>query len=221
MWYSKYSPIPAFSPAIQIHFTGHDHWVTSTYLGQDVQIYDSSVGRRSKLTSSLEEQLSQIYTVAIRSGGLTVKQMPVQQQGNYRDCGVYSIAYAYHAALGDNLTCLQFDSALMRKHLIYCFTMEEFSPFPTKEGQISKRCTERKIFIPVYCLCSLPESYDKEMILCDTCEEWYHFKCVNIRNAPDNWTCPKCIWTYTCMFLLCIIVTYSFETTDFGRGHCK
>ena len=50
--------------------------------------------------------MSQMYRVAVRNGGLTVKQIPVQQQANYVGCGVYSIAYAYHAALGDELITL-------------------------------------------------------------------------------------------------------------------
>ena len=155
-----------------------------------MQLYDSLAG--TSLTSSLEVQMSQIYQVAIRNGVLTVKQMPVQQQGNHIDCGVYSIAYAYHAALGDELTTLHFDPAKIRKHLIDCFTVEKFSPFPTKKGQPPRRCTKRNIHICVYCICLLPESYDKEMIQCDMCQEWYHFKCVSIQTPPDNWACPKC-----------------------------
>ena len=40
--------------------------------------------------------------------------------------------------------------------------------------------------IPLCCICSLPESYDKKMIQCDVCKEWYHFKCVNIITAAGN-----------------------------------
>ena len=58
--------------------------------------------------------------------------MPVQQQAYYIDCGVYSIAYTYHAALGDELATLQCDSKKMRKHLIDCFTAEKLSPFSSE-----------------------------------------------------------------------------------------
>ena len=70
--------------------------------------------------------------MAVRNVGLTVKHRLVQQQANYIDFGVYSIAYGYHAALGDELTTLHFDSKKMRKHLIDCFAVEKLSPFPVK-----------------------------------------------------------------------------------------
>ena len=95
------------------------------------------------------------------------KQMPVHHQANYIDCVVYSIAYAYHAALGDELTTLHFDSKKMMKHLFDCFTAEEISPFPVKQGQPPIQCAERDIYIPLYCTCSLPKSYDEKMIQCD------------------------------------------------------
>ena len=164
--------------------------MTSAYFGKELQLYDSSAS--GKLTFSLEEQLSQIYQGAKKEWCPESETMPVQQQANTRDCGVYSIAYAYHAALGDDLTELHFDPVQMRRHLIHCFTSEEFSPFPVKEGQPSRRCIEKDIFIPLYCICSMPESYDKEMIQCDLCEQWYHFRCVKIRKDPGNWTCPRC-----------------------------
>ena len=36
--------LPFSLAAIQIHFTPKAHWVTSTYFGQQVQLYDSLVG---------------------------------------------------------------------------------------------------------------------------------------------------------------------------------
>ncbi|OQV23924.1 hypothetical protein BV898_02272 [Hypsibius exemplaris] len=46
-----------------------------------------------------------------------------------------------------------------------------------------------------YCpLCK--QEANEETICCDTCEEWYHFVCVNIVTAPgedEKWFCPTCM----------------------------
>ena len=66
---------------------------------------------------------------------LTVTRMPVQQQDGQSDCGVFSIASAYHAARGDDISWLHYDQSQMRKHLINCFEREELSPFPVVDTQ--------------------------------------------------------------------------------------
>ena len=151
MVYTLYSN----SLAIQIHYTDEFYWVTSKFYCQEVHLYDSFAS--SNLTSSLEIQLVQIYQAAAKDGGLDVKQMPVQQQVNNKDCGVYSIVFAYHAALGSDSSTLNLDNTRMSKHLIDCFDNEELSPFPTIcDNQSLEKCN-LKIFIflcivPVDCL---------------------------------------------------------------------
>lgn len=114
--------------AIQIHFTGQGHWVTSAYIGGEVRLYDSSVG--TVLSKSLKMQLKQMYQVAGKNGSLFVTEMPVQQQVNLTDCGIFSIVYAYHLAQGDEPSALDFDNKKLRQHLVKCFENEMLSPFP-------------------------------------------------------------------------------------------
>ena len=159
--------------------------MTSTCVGQETQLYDSFVS--SNLTSSLEVKLAQIYNALARNGLLMVTRMSIQQQINHIVCGVFNIAYAYHAALENDLSCLNFDCSRMRRHLIDCFYREELLPFRMQEDQLLKRCAVKNIVIPLYCICLLPESYDKEMIQCDVCGKWY------VTAAPESWTCFECI----------------------------
>ena len=91
---------------MQIHFTGADHWVTSQLIGREVWVYDS-LGADT-LTSSMNEQLAHIYKPFVANGGLLVSRMPVQQQKDGFDCGLFSIAFAYYAAAGDNIKRLNF-----------------------------------------------------------------------------------------------------------------
>jgi len=75
---------PVTHESVQIHYTGHFHWVTSCSIGGEIQVYDSrfAVG---PLSPSLQIQLAQIYRVSIQEEEdgdkfLTVKVPAVQQQ---------------------------------------------------------------------------------------------------------------------------------------------
>ena len=73
------------------------------------------------------------------------------------------------------------------------FTKRELSPFPQARKASVKMIKLFHIAIPSYCDCGGPDSMD-EMIQCDSCDQWWHFKCVNIKEAPNNsWYCSKCI----------------------------
>ncbi len=55
----------------------------------------------------------------------------MQQQDGASDCGLFAIAFAVHAALGDNVSQVTFDQPQMRKHSIKCFMNKKMLPFPT------------------------------------------------------------------------------------------
>ena len=119
--------------------------------------------------------------------------MAVQQQEGAADCGLFSIAYAYHAARGDDVSQLHFHQAAMREHLVTCFEQEELSPFPLAEHTARRVvCRSKHLFVHTYCVCGMPESFDSEMVQCEVCEGWFHFKCMHIRTAPEHWSCNTC-----------------------------
>lgn len=52
----------------------------------------------------------------------------------------------------------------------------------------------------LWCICKQPHN-NRFMICCDTCEDWFHGKCVNVTKAMGQlmeqqgkeWMCPNCI----------------------------
>ena len=62
-----------------------------------------------------------------------------------------------------------------------CFENEKLRRFPKSKDVSSRKRPERfsSIVITIYCPCLRPDSYD-EMVQCDTCNVWYHYKCVRI-----------------------------------------
>ena len=99
-----------FYAAVQIHYTGYTHWVASSNIGGEVKLYDSKAS--AELPSSLEEQLAAIYET-IAGDGLMVTRVPVQQQEGGVDCGLFSIAYAFHLLRGDDIKQLCLDQSKM------------------------------------------------------------------------------------------------------------
>ena len=185
---SLYPPLPS---AIQIFYNGYAHWVTTFSDGNEIFLFDSLT--HDDLPSTLEEQIAAVYaSFCSKDGLLTITKVGVQQQKGMTDCGLFAIAFAYHSARGDDVSKLEFDQSIMRQHLLDCFQSEELKPFPMTTAKPKKR-KSKHIFIHLYCTCLMPASYDVQMIECDVCAKWFHFKCVGLRGkCPKRWVCRCC-----------------------------
>ena len=46
-------------------------------------------------------------------------------------------------------------------------------------------------------VCEIDYDHTKEYnwVFCDKCRQWYHFRCVNLQDAPssERWYCPRCL----------------------------
>lgn len=56
--------------------------------------------------------------------------VPVQQQTNDSDCGVFAINFAVSLALGRNPKHITFNTPRMRSHLAACLKAQKISMFP-------------------------------------------------------------------------------------------
>ena len=88
----------------------------------------------------------------------------------------FSIAFAYHAARGDNLCQMEFNQERTRLHLVSCLEDDEFTPFPQSPNRTTRPPTYLSSF-RLYCDCDMPESIGN-MIECDLCSSWHHMRCV-------------------------------------------
>ena len=82
----------------------------------------------------------------------------------------------------------------MRQHLERCFRQRKLSSFPHSIGYKPKQMHFPFHEIEVFCTCQTPKTWDN-MVCCDSCGEWYHLRCINLRsmlNSVEQWFCSAC-----------------------------
>ena len=188
------------SKFVQILHAGSLHWVTVANMDDEKNsraecyLYDSLSS--GKVSTDIAKQIAAFSFC--ESAELLVNVMPVQQQGNSVDCGVFAIAFATSLSFGENPCNITFDIKEIRKHLVTCLERIEMSPFPRNNSKRSIKCQPSLNTIEIYCSCRMP--YDKngeDMVECSNCQEWYHISCENVsqkvfESRNRNWYCKSC-----------------------------
>ena len=178
-----------------IHIKDRFHWALLQVIGEDIYLYDSMYMFTipSADTFNIVAQLIQS-----KKRDFTIKIMNIQKQTNLVDCGLYSIAVLTSLLLGDDPTTLVYNKDELRSHLLEVLETKVISPFPISQTRrpATRVAKIEKCF--VFCICRLPDN-GENMICCDNCEEWLHFKCLNTLNATEtsfvtenNWYCASC-----------------------------
>ena len=80
------------SPAVQIHYNGFDHWVTSVSVRGNVYFLDSLYKTSPSINMKLDIQLAAMYGLSGKD--LEIKVPNIQQQMDFNQCGVFAIANA-------------------------------------------------------------------------------------------------------------------------------
>ena len=113
--------------ALQIFHTGGDHWICATTIGvsgKRVLVYDSAYTKwdESALCLLKKQFRCSPSNVSVLKG--------VQKQQGGKECGLYAIANATSIALGKDPLKLHYNEALMREHLVHCFSNKDLEQFP-------------------------------------------------------------------------------------------
>ena len=172
---------------------GQSHWVCVDIVTKPCQMnirLMDSFGDTFELNDYTALQIASL--VKTDRSQIVIHKLPAQTQSGVHDCGLFAIAYAMEACLGNLLgSTTAFEQNDMRDHLIACLDSDQITPFPKLDGNV-KNCTAQVKRFKVHCICRLPEFYDTIMIQCDHCFQWFHFKCINESETEDEWNCFYC-----------------------------
>ena len=86
---------------------------------------------------------------------IKIDAVPVQQQQNGSDCGVYAIAFMASLVNKEDLTSISFDEKNLRDPLYDCYKQGRLIPFPSAEEN-GKRNTAKSISVELFCSCRMP-----------------------------------------------------------------
>ena len=142
--------------AVQIFFVEErQHWITTAMINGEVYLFDCLFN--GTLTPSAELQIAQLYKPLIGLNGLLVSVVPIQQQQGTNNCGLFSIAAAYHTAVRSDIGLLTFNESRLRAHLIKCFEQKKLTRFPQSKKLCVTRPPSQNFVIVVYCPCKKPD----------------------------------------------------------------
>ncbi|XP_065679788.1 uncharacterized protein LOC136094113 [Hydra vulgaris] len=191
-------------PFVQVLHNGCNHWVAiSTYSCKPGEVFLMDSLFHGKIANHTIEQICAIMKCTYEK--LNVCVLPVQQQSNGEDCGVFSIAFVYHIvstkSKPDNVT---FSIPEMRSHMLNCIKVNKVSSFPQSLASC-KRCFQKEIFIELFCSCRMPwnpienRNNNNQMAQCSRCKQWFHKMCENVpdfvffkKNRRLPWFCYCC-----------------------------
>ena len=201
-WY-QFSQIPGKFVQI-LHVASEEHWVL-LYRGvsEEVNLCDSLF--RGENNEYPEDILKSICRIAACSrASLRINCLPVQQQGNAIDCGIFVIAFATDICFHIDPCQSSYDHGKMREHLLTCLQLDEFTPFSKIKRRV-KRSRSYHLYENIYCICrqnfteSDTDNPDFFMARYMECYDWYHKKCMNINKIVflsekehKKWKCSQC-----------------------------
>ena len=178
---------------VQIHYLpSHAHWVTSARLPKAINLLVFDSKRGPTLSTALEQQLCQIHCPIEDSIDVLIPNLQQQQKGS-NNCGLFAFAYATELCWHGEVA-KEFEEKGMRKHLLKCLQEGLLSPFPGKTCKDVLCDTES---IHVHCQCRMPDHFDENMVQCQKCDKWFHFKCVQVQDGDkciddEKWFCAEC-----------------------------
>ena len=173
-------------PFVQVLHDGKLHWKPiSTYGCNEGEVCYIDSLFKGRIADHVKQQICAILNCDFKHQ-VKIKVLPVQQQSNGVDFGVFVLAFCFHIlSEKTNLVGIFFDESKFRHHLLHCFTANLISPFPKSNGQGMKfkSCKDREIMVEIFCTCRMSwrkaenNIYAKQMVECSKCGEWFHRMC--------------------------------------------
>ena len=145
---------------VQILHALENHWITLYWLKDlnEIRVFDSLNYTKDKKYSKKTIKLF-AKMINSTSSQFKVNVMPVQQQPNAIDCGLFAIAFATDLLYGNSPSNVSYEHEKMRQHLFICLQQDSFTLFPRASAEACKTrsftynldiyCTCRDVHVPI------------------------------------------------------------------------
>ena len=130
---------------IQILHSSSNHWVMISNIGccsGELNYYDSLY---HSITPSVKRQI-RCFHPGQHFDQIRMNIMPVQQQTNGCDCGIFAVAFSTSLLHGQDPCHATYDTTVMRHHLQECLKNNHFQIFPSSAKPVV-RCGQYKCVI--------------------------------------------------------------------------
>nr|XP_047145432.1 uncharacterized protein LOC124818498 [Hydra vulgaris] len=154
------------TPFVQVLHDGNLHWIcVSTYNCKPGEIFMFDSLFHGSISVETKKQICSI--LHCKKKCILVKVLPVQQQTNFLDCGLYAIAWARQILENKSIpsTSIMFEQGQMRNHLLSCIKKNHLNLFPVTENPLLfKKCLAKNFRIPLHCSCRMFWTNEDEQI---------------------------------------------------------
>ena len=113
-----------------------------------------------------------------RNKNIKINALPVQQQTNGVDCGLFALAFCSEILLrNSNPAEIYFQEHKLRFHLLPFLAAGKIREFSKSTKESYKTCREKLFYIDIFCSCRMPwktnekNIYEKQMTQCCSCKE--------------------------------------------------
>ena len=158
---------------------GGSHWLTLSNMKlktkSEIKIFDSGFTSISFRVQEAICHLTKKDTPPKKSDKIHLKFMDVAFQTNGNDCGLYAIANAIAEASGIDPCTQDYNTELMRGHLMTCLEKQYLMPFPCNTRIPTHTGIKYSAFMKVFCSCRMPE--EGQYVICSKCGMCWHPKC--------------------------------------------
>ena len=133
-----------YRPFVQVLHDGNAHWVTASTLNcnpGEVVLMDSMF--QGRVNAKVQQQICETLCSLDK---ILTKVLPVDQQSNGIDCGIFAIAFSEHLYP----TEVNFDIKHLRNHILKCFKDNIILSCPFSEKRTRKNHA-KELELEIYC----------------------------------------------------------------------
>ena len=143
------------TPFVQVLHNGNYHWLAvSTYGCQSGEVFVMDSLFRGRLTQHTQKQICSL--LCCKESLMKVKVLPVQQQTNGVDCGLFAVAFVQYILMyGKNPINTGFAQSKLRQHVLKSFKDGKLSLFPTSSEATIKFSKGKEVKLELFCSCRM------------------------------------------------------------------